>query len=447
MGVGGARTDIGIVILGRVGQSVPASGTEVCVGRRARVLLETVGVRQRVEIGAQGGKRHLVAARQASAFGRHRHVIGGVGLETRQCHRGVVHCHRHDAVFGLSVGHILHLPAAGRALLAPRHRGGVSRHAAGGHPLHTGAIWCHLQLEVVHIGIPVVVHHTLDGHKGAVAGVAVQADDKVAIGGVGDGHRAHPLEGVDVVGVGHHAHFDDGRSGAALVGPERDLQRVDGVYRGVHIGHHQAGVRAVARTRGGGVPIHVLATAGGVVVARPRGYIRVIILVGVGAACPAVDEVGAAGAGGRRHLKVHHVRQRVHGSAVGEYRHLAHHARVAGAADACNAHSVVGIAVQQRERLQSVGSGEGGKHRAARREAHQPFGGFARFGPRRVKRVRRHVGIVDSHRTSTGGLGHDDVVDGSRRIGAHRAVVGPGKHQPVGARGHYVKIRCEILPR
>ena len=277
-----------------------------------------------------------MGSRESGTHGGHPYRVGSVGLQPGDGERGIVYSHGDDAVLRQPVGHILQFPTGGCVALTPRNGCGIGRDIAGGIVLHARAVGRNFQLDVVHVEVPVVVNHTFDGHKGAVAGVAVQADDKVAIGGVGDGHRAHRLEGVDVVGVGHHSNLQDWRGATALIGPERDLQGVDGVDGGVHTRHHEGCVGTVPDAGGGGVPIHVFTATGGVVVACRRGDIGVVVLVSIGATYPTVGKGRAAGGGGRCRLEVHHVGQRVHRIAISEYVEAAPEAGVVRAADACH---------------------------------------------------------------------------------------------------------------
>ena len=143
-----------------------------------------------------------------------------------------------------------------------------------------------------------------DGHIVAVASVRVEGGvDLLPVGT--DSGCAHGLEGSGVVGVGHDSDVEGGMvGGRACLGPELQLECIDGLIVRIHTGEDHILVIAVCGS--GGVVVPVQTTGAAVVaVGRAGGDIGVAAIHGtVVEVAPAGQEVVAVGAADGSTLEV-----------------------------------------------------------------------------------------------------------------------------------------------
>ena len=316
--------------------------------------------------------------------------------------------------------------------------------------LQTGTSGSGLKGDIIHISIPRTGGaHGTDGHKAALASIGAQGHLKLIKDGIGAHiHSGNLHKGVVVVGVAHHTHLKHGTvAGAGRPSPETHLEVANRIGIGVDARHHYDLVVAVSACGDTVVPIKAAGAAGGVIVGRSTAHIRIAkIGRAVVQASPAVSESMARTATCGIIFKVLKEWKRVEVVAGGTELFGEEHTGVPCIAKRGHPHHICRVISTAHNAIRGVVNDIGVNGDSGRVDLNQPTAGRTSLNPREVERMRSDVAKHQIARTRAGRLHKLNVVDSTWRGGTATGVIGPGKHQTIGASAGNEKFLIIVLP-
>ena len=161
----------------------------------------------------------------------------------------------------------------------------------------TGACGSQFESKVVEVCCPAGTQR-LHGHIGAIAGVEAERHLVfLPVGAATHIDGAHLHKGVDIVGVGHHAHLECGTvASAGSLGPEAQLKSTGGIGVRIHWRQYHDLIVAIGASGGSVVPIETFAATRRMVVGGAVAHVWVATVAGaVVEMAPTVDERTSCG--------------------------------------------------------------------------------------------------------------------------------------------------------
>ena len=285
MGIGGAASHVGISkVRCTIVQSMPACHKHfACVGTCS---FDTIGGFKTHSVGE---RRHWRALRTESEMFRISYapairsdidIILRIGIQISN-HIGQIAHHLVGAGTQLeAVDTVFHIPGCGRTDFGPTDGCCICGNTGTNYVLHIGAVGYLFDCDIVHIGIPY-----RSGALGSYSNVGTIAGEVVKINGefspccaaAGiDINRAHLLECIHIVRVGHHTHLKHRViAGGAGFGPKSDTHRIHGNIVGVDTRQYYIIVVAIRSCSSSTIPVKSLCTAWCMVVGAAAGDIGI----------------------------------------------------------------------------------------------------------------------------------------------------------------------------